>query len=515
MVSELNGTSPGTELDTFLPQDGSNDSSNHAKYKITPRDPESGKMSNHRDKDYWDPFAARKVPDPTTDCDTLTHLLKASLGTGILAMPDAFKNSGLVVGIFATIFVAFLCTYCAYILVRCAHELYYRTKKTAMSFADVAETAFNAGPRPVQRYAGFARFIVQFGLFLTYFGTCSVYTVIIGKNFAQVIDHHTGQELDQRLIIGGCLIPLILLSWVPNLKKLAPVSMVANIFMGVGLGITFYYLVWDLPPIGDVPKVAPIENFPIFFSLTIFAMEAIGVVMPLENNMKTPTHFLGICGVLNQGMAGVTLIYIFLGFFGYYRYGEECVYGSITLNLPVEDYAAQSVKILIALAVFCTYGLQFYVCLEIAWSGLKERCSGNPKFWEYALRTTLVTLSGKSPAPRPRPPDPANPVLSSAVILAIAVPTISPFIGLIGAFCFSILGLIVPCVIEVITYWEKLGKMKWILWKNLLIGACGMLALVSGTYTSILDIASMYSSSPVEVLTAANGTQALNATLFQ
>lgn len=51
------------------------------------------------------------------DCDTLTHLLKASLGTGILAMPDAFKNSGLVVGIFATIFVAFLCTYCAYILV--------------------------------------------------------------------------------------------------------------------------------------------------------------------------------------------------------------------------------------------------------------------------------------------------------------------------------------------------------------------------------------------------------------
>ena len=59
--------------------------------------------------------------------------------------------------------------------------------------------------------------------------------------------------------------------------------------------------------------------------------------MPLENNMKTPTHFLGICGVLNQGMSGVTLIYIFLGFFGYYKFGEDCKYGSITLNLPVED----------------------------------------------------------------------------------------------------------------------------------------------------------------------------------
>ena len=96
--------------------------------------------------------------------------------------------------------------------------------------------------------------------------------------FVQVVDHHTGEELDQRWIIGGCLVPLILLSWVPNLKKLAPVSMVANIFMGVGLGITFYYLVWDLPPISEVPQVGSIDNFPVFFSLTIFAMEAIGVV---------------------------------------------------------------------------------------------------------------------------------------------------------------------------------------------------------------------------------------------
>jgi len=55
--------------------------------------------------------------DTFRDCDTLTHLLKASLGTGILAMPIAFKSAGLLVGIFATILVAFVCTHCAYILV--------------------------------------------------------------------------------------------------------------------------------------------------------------------------------------------------------------------------------------------------------------------------------------------------------------------------------------------------------------------------------------------------------------
>lgn len=52
-----------------------------------------------------------------SDNETLTHLLKASLGTGILSMPLAFKCSGLVFGIFATILTAFVCTHCSYILV--------------------------------------------------------------------------------------------------------------------------------------------------------------------------------------------------------------------------------------------------------------------------------------------------------------------------------------------------------------------------------------------------------------
>jgi len=58
--------------------------------------------------------------------------------------------------------------------------------------------------------------------------------------------------------------------------------------------------------------------------------------MPLENSMKTPKHFLGIFGVLNVGMGGVTVIYILLGFFGYLKYGD-LTEASITLNLPTED----------------------------------------------------------------------------------------------------------------------------------------------------------------------------------
>lgn len=76
------------------------------------------------------------------------------------------------------------------------------------------------------------------------------------------------------------LLPLIVLAWVPNLKYLAPVSMIANIFMSLGLGITFYYLVVDIPPISERELIADISTFPIHFSITIFAIEAIGVVSP-------------------------------------------------------------------------------------------------------------------------------------------------------------------------------------------------------------------------------------------
>lgn len=300
-----------------------------------------------------------------------------------------------------------------------------------------------------------------------------MYTVIIAENFMQLVEHYFKGGMDVRIYIAILLVPLILLSWVPNLKYLAPFSAVANVFMGVGLLITFYYLCQDMPPVMDRPLHTSLLKIPPFFGIVIFAMEAIGVVMPLENSMKTPQHFIGICGVLNQGMSGVTLVYILLGFLGFVKYGDEAQ-GSITLNLPIEEIPAQVVKLLIALAVFCTFGLQFYVCLEIGWDTIKDKFTKRPLLVNYMMRTILVTAS---------------------VLLAVAVPTIGPFVGLLGAFCFSILGLMIPIAIEMVTYWEQgFGKYNWVIWKNIIIFAFGCLALWFGSKSAIEDIVKLYTS---------------------
>lgn len=107
----------------------------------------------------------------------------------------------------------------------------------------------------------------------------SVYSVIIAENIKQVLNYHFETDIEVRVLIACLLIPLILICWIPNLKYLAPFSMVANGFMGISLAITFYYLIKNFRPLSEVPMIAPIGNFPNFVSITIFAIEAIGKIV--------------------------------------------------------------------------------------------------------------------------------------------------------------------------------------------------------------------------------------------
>lgn len=167
-------------------------------------------------------------------------------------------------------------------------------------------------------------------------GCCCVYIVFVATNIKQLVDFYFELDMDVRLVMLGLLLPLLLLNLIRKLKYLAPFSMIANFLMAAGIGVTMYYILHDLPPTSARPAVVEVKHWPMFFGTVIFALEGIGVVMSLENNMKTPQHFIGCPGVLNTGMAFVVALYATVGFLGYLQYGNETK-GSITLNLPVGD----------------------------------------------------------------------------------------------------------------------------------------------------------------------------------
>lgn len=105
----------------------------------------------------YDPFLHRQLEHPTSNADTLIHLLKGNIGTGILAMPMAFKMSGLYVGLFGTMVIGFICTHCMHMLVGCSKELCRRQRVPSMDYSEVCYNVFRTAPPEFRKYAHLAR----------------------------------------------------------------------------------------------------------------------------------------------------------------------------------------------------------------------------------------------------------------------------------------------------------------------------------------------------------------------
>ncbi|XP_068145467.1 proton-coupled amino acid transporter-like protein CG1139 [Drosophila tropicalis] len=423
-------------------------------------------------EDPYNPFDHRD-PKGASAGGALAHLLKGSLGTGILAMPMAFHNAGLVFGMCMTLIVGFLCTHCVHILVRTSHNICRDAKVPALGFAETAEKVFEYGPKGVRRYSNFAKQFVDIALMATYYAASCVYVVFIAESFHDVINYDCGITWDIRIYIAFAIIPCLFIGQIRNLKWLVPFSLMANIFIVVTFAITLYYMFDETLVYSNKPLIAKASSIPLFFATVIFAMEGIGAVMPVENSMRKPQQFLGCPGVLNISMFTVVALYAIIGFFGYVRFGDA-VRGSVTLNLPYGSWLGDTAKLLMAVAILFTFGLQFYIPSDILWRKIKHNFSPEKhNITQILLRTGIILIIGA---------------------VAEAIPDLEPFISLVGAVFFSLLGIFVPSVVETVYLWPNLGWCKWKLIKNILLAIFAILALIAGAVASIGEIIDMYSS---------------------
>ncbi|KAM6150604.1 proton-coupled amino acid transporter 3 [Erethizon dorsatum] len=363
------------------------------------------------------------------------------------------------------------------ILLNCAHHLTQRLQKTFVNYGETTMYSLESCSSPwLRTHSAWGRYTVSFLLIITQLGFCSVYFMFMADNLQQIVEeaHVTSNTCQPRKILALTpildirfymltILPfLIMLAFIQNLKLLSIFSTLANITTLGSMALIFEYIVQGIPYPSNLPLMANWKTFLLFFGTTIFTFEGVGMVLPLKNQMKNPQKFSFI---LYLGMSLVISLYICLGTLGYMKFGSD-TQANITLNLP-NCWLYQSVKVMYSVGIFFTYALQFHVPAEII---IPFAISQVSESWallvDLSVRAALVCLT---------------------CVSAILIPRLDLVLSLVGSVSSSALALIIPPLLEIITFYPENMSCVTIA-KDIMISILGLLGCILGTYQALYEL---------------------------
>jgi len=398
--------------------------------------------------------SSRRPPrtgDATTK-STFFTLLKAFIGTGIMFLPKAFKNGGILFSSIILISVSILSCICFRLLLQCR-------ERYGGGYGELGAAV--GGPK--------LRIMILSSIALSQIGFVCAGMIFIAENLFTFLDavtpNHT-HPLSIIALISLQIIVLVPLALIRNITRLGPSAMLADMFIFTGLIYIWYYDIATLSHSGVHPTVQLFN--PSAWTLTIgssiFTFEGIGLLLPIQSSMMHPQHFSKLLYLV---MVIITLIFTSIGALCYATFGSSTSVEIIS-NYPQTSPLVNAVQFLYSMAVLAGTPVQLFPAARILETTLfGEQASGKrsraTKWYKNALRIGTTLMCG---------------------IIAIAgASDLDKFVALIGSFACVPLVYIYPALLHYRAIAETRGEKAG----DVAVMAVGFGAMV---YTTAITISS-------------------------
>ncbi|KAJ9488114.1 hypothetical protein VN97_g5185 [Penicillium thymicola] len=320
----------------------------------------------------------RSPPGTTTTTGAVLLLLKSFVGTGILFLPRAFLNGGMLFSSMVLLGVSIL-SYYAFIL------LVNTRMKIEGSFGDMGGIL----------YGKHMRRIILGSIVLSQLGFVAAYIVFVSQNLQAFVlaVSKCVTFIDIKYMVLLQLVIFLPLSLIRDISKLGFTALIADAFILLGLLYIYYYDISTLVDQGGISDVISFNpaNWSMFIGTAIFTYEGIGLIIPIQESMKQPNRFPG---VLAGVMVVITFIFLSAGALSYAAYGSATK-TVILLNLPQDDKFVNVVQFLYSLAILLSTPLQLFPAIRIMENELFTRSGKyNPyiKWKKNSFRFFLVMV---------------------------------------------------------------------------------------------------------------------------
>ncbi|KAJ3395629.1 neutral amino acid transporter, partial [Chytridiales sp. JEL 0842] len=271
----------------------------------------------------------------------------------VLFLPKAFSDGGMGFSITLMVILGYLTLHCMLLLVETSRTL-------GGSFGDVGEKLY--GPS--------MRSLVLWSIAVSQAGFCCAYYIFVGQNLRDLVMIVSDCQwiLPDWFFIVAQLAIYIPLAWVRRIKHFSITSLIADVFILMGLAYILYYDLTVLATTGPAKDIVWInfQSFPLFVGTAMFAFEGICLILPIAESMKNPEKF---GEVLTYCVLSIGTIFVVIGSMGYLTFGSK-VETVVFLNLPKGSPVVESLQFVYAIAIMLSFPLCVYPSIRISETAL-------------------------------------------------------------------------------------------------------------------------------------------------